>query len=115
MWIAPEVIEHLENPRAVAREWYVKPGGTLMFSTANNESVRSLVSLLIRGRYAAFDDGSYPAYITALLCRDPVRVLDEAGFKGVRFEFTDSGGLPKMPVEMAAGYFRAAQGLQVQR
>jgi 2-polyprenyl-3-methyl-5-hydroxy-6-metoxy-1,4-benzoquinol methylase len=49
--IAAEVIEHLENPRQVARKWFqiLKPGGTLILSTPNNESIRSLMALLVRG------------------------------------------------------------------
>jgi 2-polyprenyl-3-methyl-5-hydroxy-6-metoxy-1,4-benzoquinol methylase len=98
--IAAEVIEHLENPREVAREWYriLKPGGTLVLSTPNNESIRSLAALLIRGHYVAFDDSCYPAHITALLRKDLVRILGEAGFSGIRFQFTNVGGVPKMPV-----------------
>jgi len=98
--IAAEVIEHLENPREVARELYriLKPGGTLVLSTPNNESIRSLVALLIRGQYVAFDDSCYPAHITALLRKDLVRILGEAGFSGVRFQYTNFGGVPKMPM-----------------
>ena len=98
--ISAEVIEHLENPREVAREWcrILKPGGTLVMSTPNNESIRALVSLLVRGHYVAFDDSSYPAHITALLRKDLVRILTEAGFSQVRFEFTNTGGIPKMPL-----------------
>lgn len=98
--IAAEVIEHLENPREVAREWYriLKPGGRLVLSTPNNESIRSLIALLIRGHYVAFDDHCYPAHITALLRKDLVRILSEAGFSDVRFQFTNFGGLPKLPV-----------------
>ena len=98
--IAAEVIEHLENPRETARELYriLKPGGTLVLSTPNNESIRSLVALLIRGHYVAFDDSCYPAHITALLRKDLMRILGEAGFSGVRFHFTNVGGVPKVPV-----------------
>jgi 2-polyprenyl-3-methyl-5-hydroxy-6-metoxy-1,4-benzoquinol methylase len=47
--IAAEVIEHLENPRQVAREWFrsLKRGGTLILSTPNNESIRSLMALRV--------------------------------------------------------------------
>lgn len=40
--VSAEVIEHLENPRAVVREWFrlLRPNGTLVFSTPNNESWR---------------------------------------------------------------------------
>jgi 2-polyprenyl-3-methyl-5-hydroxy-6-metoxy-1,4-benzoquinol methylase len=97
--IAAEVIEHLENPREVAREWYriLKPGGTLVLSTPNNESIRSLVALVFRGHFAAFGDGSYPAHITALVRQDLKRILNEVGFAGPRFEFTNFGGVPRMP------------------
>jgi 2-polyprenyl-3-methyl-5-hydroxy-6-metoxy-1,4-benzoquinol methylase len=89
--VAAEVIEHLENPRQVAREWFriLKPGGTLILSTPNNESIRSL--------HVAFLDSCYPAHITALLRKDLQRILTEAGFSDVRFHFTNSGGLPKLP------------------
>ena len=97
--IAAEVIEHLENPRKVAREWLqiLKPGGTLILSTPNNESVRSLMALMARGHYVAFLDSCYPAHITALLRKDLVRILTEAGFSDVRFHFTNHGGLPRLP------------------
>jgi 2-polyprenyl-3-methyl-5-hydroxy-6-metoxy-1,4-benzoquinol methylase len=97
--IAAEVIEHLENPRQVAREWFqiLKPGGTLILSTPNNESMRSLMALLLRGHYVAFLDSCYPAHITALLRKDLMRILSEAGFSDVRFHFTNHGGVPKLP------------------
>lgn len=97
--IAAEVIEHLENPRKTAREFFrtLRPGGTLLLSTPNNESWRSLLSLAIRGHFVAFLESSYPAHITALVRRDLYRILTEAGFAPVAFAFTNVGGLPKLP------------------
>lgn len=97
--VSAEVIEHLENPRAVVREWFrlLRPQGVLLFSTPNNESWRSLLSLLFQGHFVAFRDTSYPAHITALLRKDIERILQEAGFLLPEFKFTDSGGIPKLP------------------
>jgi 2-polyprenyl-3-methyl-5-hydroxy-6-metoxy-1,4-benzoquinol methylase len=97
--VSAEVIEHLENPRAIAREWFrlLRPGGTLVFSTPNNESWRSLLSLLLQGHFVYFGDSSYPAHITALLRKDIERILVEAGFSSPQFVFTNIGGIPKFP------------------
>jgi 2-polyprenyl-3-methyl-5-hydroxy-6-metoxy-1,4-benzoquinol methylase len=97
--IAAEVIEHLENPRAIARELFrlLKPDGLAVISTPNNESWRSLLSLWLRGHHIAFLDGSYPAHITALVRRDLHRILTEAGFDAPQFRFTNQGGIPAMP------------------
>ena len=97
--IAAEVIEHLENPRAMARELFriLKPGGTAIVSTPNNESWRALISLLMRGHYVEFCNGSYPAHITALVRKDLERIFTEAGFETMQFRFTNHGGVPGMP------------------
>ena len=97
--VAAEVIEHLENPRALAREWFrlLRPHGKLILSTPNNESWRSILSLLFRGHYALFQSNSYPAHITPLLRCDIARCLTEAGFENPVFVFTDYGTLPKFP------------------
>ncbi|MEI6331102.1 MAG: methyltransferase domain-containing protein [Pseudanabaena sp. ELA645] len=97
--VSSEVIEHLENPRAIAREWFrlLRPSGTLILSTPNNESWRALLALLIQGHFVAFSDSCYPAHITALLRKDLERILSEAGFRTVEFVFTDYGGVPKIP------------------
>lgn len=54
--VSTEVIEHLENPRAVFREFYrlLKPGGKVLLTTPNQESIRSLVALVFGGHFAAF-------------------------------------------------------------
>lgn len=94
--VAVEVIEHLENPRALAREWFrlLRPGGTLIMSTPNNETLRAMSSLAYKGHFALFNDESYPAHLTALLRKDIERVLSEAGFQFGGFVFTDSGTIP---------------------
>jgi len=96
--LAAEVIEHLENPRALVREWLrlLRPRGTLVLSTPNNESWRSLLSLIVQGHYALFGPTSYPAHITPLLRRDIERCLAEAGFSKPYFVFTDDGRFPKL-------------------
>jgi 2-polyprenyl-3-methyl-5-hydroxy-6-metoxy-1,4-benzoquinol methylase len=96
--VAAEVIEHLENPRFLAREWFriLKPGGAVLVSTPNNESWRSIVSLLFRGHYTAFTGDNYPAHINAFLRRDLERILTEAGFTDVQLTYTDSGALPRL-------------------
>jgi 2-polyprenyl-3-methyl-5-hydroxy-6-metoxy-1,4-benzoquinol methylase len=97
--VSSEVIEHLENPRAIAREWFrlLKPNGTLILSTPNNESWRSLMALLIQGHFVLFGDSSYPAHITALVRKDIERIMNESGFAKPIFTFSDSGGIPKFP------------------
>jgi 2-polyprenyl-3-methyl-5-hydroxy-6-metoxy-1,4-benzoquinol methylase len=97
--VSAEVIEHLENPRFVARELFrlLRPGGTLLLTTPNNESWRSLLSLLVRSHHVAFGDGSYPAHITPLLRIDLKRILIEAGFAQPIFRYTNEGALPGYP------------------
>ena len=113
--IAAEVIEHLENPRAVAREWYrvLKSGGWLVLSTPNNESLRSLTALLFRGHYVEFGDSGYPAHITALLRKDLSRILQESGFSDVSFHFTNRGGVPGLPAtswqQLSFGLFKGCR------
>jgi 2-polyprenyl-3-methyl-5-hydroxy-6-metoxy-1,4-benzoquinol methylase len=96
--VSSEVIEHLENPRAVAREWarLLRPGGSLVFSTPNNESWRSIMSLIARGHFVAFTGTSYPAHITALTRIDLVRIVEETGFGLVTVNFSDHGLVPKL-------------------
>lgn len=97
--VSTEVIEHLENPRSVFREFYrlLRPGGTLLVTTPNQESIRALVGLIFGGHFVAFHDGSYPAHITALLRRDFERICAESSFRAPRFSYSNAGGIPKLP------------------
>jgi 2-polyprenyl-3-methyl-5-hydroxy-6-metoxy-1,4-benzoquinol methylase len=94
--VAAEVIEHLENPRFVCREIFrlLRPGGLAIITTPNNEHVRSLLSLIGRGHFAAFTGSNYPAHITALLRCDLARILAEAGFESVSFSHSGWGSIP---------------------
>lgn len=110
--VSTEVIEHLENPRAVIREFWrlLKPGGKVILTTPNQESLRSLLALLFSGHYAAFQDSCYPAHITALLRIDLRRIFAEAGFHELEFAYTNHGSIPKWPhrtfQQISAGFLR---------
>jgi len=110
--IAAEVIEHLENPRAMVRDLYriLCPGGTVVVTTPNNESWRAILALLFRGHYVAFGDTSYPAHIVALLRKDFGRIFHEAKFESPKFYYTNEGGFPGKPdvtwQAITFGFFR---------
>ncbi len=93
---ALEVIEHLENPRALVREMarVLAPGGTAVVSTPNNETFTSLISLALRGYPSAFADACYPAHITPVLLVDLKRMMAEAGFSDIQTHWSKRGRIP---------------------
>jgi 2-polyprenyl-3-methyl-5-hydroxy-6-metoxy-1,4-benzoquinol methylase len=97
--VAAEVVEHLENPRFTFREMFqsLRPGGTVIVTTPNNESWRSIIALLARGHFVSFGDTCYPAHITALLRKDLQRIAAETGLVSKAFRFTDHGSIPGVP------------------
>jgi len=97
--VAAEIIEHLENPRFTMREIFrlLKDGGWAIVTTPNNESLRALVALVLRGHFVEFGDTCYPAHITPLLRKDLNRIFLEAGFFAPQFAFTREGGIPGIP------------------
>ena len=93
---AVEVIEHLDNPRRFVRELdrIVRPGGWVVVTTPNQLSALSLLTLVVKGRFSAFQDGMYPAHRTALLEVDLRRLLADCGLRDLVVAFTGLGRLP---------------------
>lgn len=97
--VAAEIIEHLENPRALMRELVrvAKPGGTVIVTTPNQLSLLSLLTLITKQRFSAFQDVHYPAHLTALLEIDLIRMAGEAGLTNVEVAYTRQGRIAKTP------------------
>jgi 2-polyprenyl-3-methyl-5-hydroxy-6-metoxy-1,4-benzoquinol methylase len=93
---AVEVIEHLENPRDFMRKLaaIAKPGGWVIVSTPNQLSLLSLLTLLVKQRFQAFQDIHYPAHLTALLAVDLRRIANECGLTNIDIEYTLAGRIP---------------------
>lgn len=93
-----EVIAHLENPRFLFREFHrlLRPGGTVILTSPNLESLRSYAGLLTGGHFAAFRGIAYPALITVLLRTDFTRICAESGFVPPAFSYTGDGLMPKL-------------------
>jgi len=93
---AIEVVEHLENPRAFVRELVriTKPGGWVVLTTPNQLSVLSLLTLVTKGEFSAFQSVDYPAHRSALLEVDLRRIAAEAGLGEIEIAYTRWGRLP---------------------
>jgi SAM-dependent methyltransferase len=95
---AVELIEHLENPRALIRTMtrLVRPGGWIVVTTPNQLSLLSKLSLLISNQFPAFKTrpGLYPSHITALLSEDLVRIATECGLVNVAVTYSEQGRIP---------------------
>jgi 2-polyprenyl-3-methyl-5-hydroxy-6-metoxy-1,4-benzoquinol methylase len=94
--VALETIEHLENPRQLVRELarVVRPGGVVVVSTPNQRSLLSLLTLVTKGRFNAFQEADYPAHRTALLDVDLARIAAECGLTDIEIRFTQRGRVP---------------------
>jgi len=97
---ALEVVEHLENPWAFARECarLLKPGGVLVVSTPNVESARSRVEFLLAGEFRYFTREDYEriGHRTALFSRMVRHVFESAGFEFLERTF-DANLWPRAP------------------
>jgi len=94
--VALETIEHVENPRALFRELVrvVRPGGLVVVSTPNQHSLLSLLTLIVKGQFSAFQDNAYPAHLSALLEVDLRRMAAECRLVDVVVRHTCRGRLP---------------------
>ncbi len=95
---AVETIEHVENPRAFARELFrlCKPGGLVVITTPNQNSLLAKACFMVKGQFPAFQEapGSYPSHLSALLEIDLVRIAREVGLQGIETRFSDDGRIP---------------------
>jgi 2-polyprenyl-3-methyl-5-hydroxy-6-metoxy-1,4-benzoquinol methylase len=93
---AVETIEHLENPWAFVRSLarLVKPGGWIVVTTPNQSSALSLMTLVVKRRFSAFQDSMYPAHRTALLESDLQRIASAAGLQEIDVAYSHRGRLP---------------------
>lgn len=87
---AVETIEHLENPRAFMRELVrlAMPGGLVIVTTPN---LLSVLTLVLKHRFAAFQDVDYPAHRTALLEVDLRRIAAECRLTDVEIAYSHEG------------------------
>jgi len=83
--VAVEIIEHLENPWAFARQCarLVRPGGVVVVTVPNIESSRSRVEFLLAAefRYFTQDDYEQVGHRTVLGSRMVRNVFEAAGFE----------------------------------
>jgi SAM-dependent methyltransferase len=95
---AIETIEHLENPRAFLRELsrLTKPGGLILITTPNQRSLLSLLTLVTKGEFNAFQEapGLYPAHLTALLEIDLLRIARECRLEEIEVSYSNHGRIP---------------------
>ena len=109
--MAVETIEHLENPREFMRQLVglVRPGGWVIVTTPNQLSFLSLLTLVMKQRFSAFQDVHYPAHLTALLEIDLLRIGTECGLIDCGIEYSLFGrvcrpyllALPRISCELS--------------
>jgi 2-polyprenyl-3-methyl-5-hydroxy-6-metoxy-1,4-benzoquinol methylase len=94
--VAVETIEHLENPWAFVRQLaaLTAAGGWVIVTTPNQLSLLSLMTLILKRRFSAFQDAQYPAHRTALLESDLRRITEASGLELVEVGYSFQGRMP---------------------
>lgn len=99
--VCSEVIEHLENGRHFWRQIarILKPGGVVIVSTPNIESITSILSFALRGYHSAFGGKAYPAHITAVSSMDMHHMIAEAGLQLKELRYIPNGRMPGLNIK----------------
>jgi SAM-dependent methyltransferase len=88
--ISMEVIEHLENPWQYLRQivQLVRPGGTVIISTPNIDTPRSLLSFIKFGTFKYFKDSDYGpgGHITPISQWQLAKIFERAGLSKVSMQ-----------------------------
>ena len=88
--ISMEVIEHLENPWQFLRQivQLVRPGGTVIISTPNIDTPRSLLSFTKFGTFKYFKDSDYGpgGHISPISQWQLFKIFERAGLSGIHME-----------------------------
>lgn len=83
--VASEIIEHLENPRHFARQLFslLEPGGRVVLTTPNIDSMPSKVLFLSSGTFLWFEEQQYRSdgHISPLSQWQLQKIFAEAGFR----------------------------------
>ena len=110
---AVETIEHLENPWAFMRHLaeLAAPGGWVIVTTPNQLSALSVLTLILKRRFSAFQDVHYPAHRTALLASDLGRIGQAAELEIMDVDYSLQGRIPctgwHYPIALARRWPRA--------
>jgi hypothetical protein len=76
----------------------LRPGGTAILATPNNERWRALISLMVRGHFGGFSRSGKDINLTALVRSDFEKLLQFAGFLEISFDYATCGMILKLPV-----------------
>ena len=73
-----------------------KPGDWVIVTTANQLSLLSKLTLVLKNQFNAFQEapGLYPAHIIALLEIDLIRIAKERGLTDIKTDYSNQGRIP---------------------
>jgi hypothetical protein len=66
-------------------------------TTPNHQSLHSKMGLVLKNRFVHFQDGDYPAHLTALLETDLRRIAAEAGLSEIAIAYSERGRVAFTP------------------